>query len=1116
MLILFAKYTLFMCLAIISDNSNCEKKLYEASTNGGVYWKASCTAKCLSIEKNKNFENCFDSCQSDENSNTNVELKKINESHDLELLCRDDRSITLKVILPHQKNSLHQYHRLAVNSKLYPQKGSSGNNETNNSNNTQEIYIVNISLAHDAKDISVYLSNENMITIGNLSQNTNYSISVAVVYSSEEYSIIAKGRQFKTLGRGYKPKEIQDISLLKFDEDESDEKLVTALISWKPSSDMTCHYGLVCYSPEHLDMEATSIDIRDTEKFFTYNLENLTFSTVYNIGIRAMHTNDSSKESGMKWETITTPSCIEMHNTNFNICDPLKPEELSVTEHFLLPNVFSLNISWQHPIYKPDYYTLRLLDLDQLRTHSVKKYDYNVSKDETWYFIPNIKLNGLLFEIHLTACTPGGNATAVLTQTTNKPHLVSVSPDRNYILKLGTAIFAPLFCIAILSLTAFIVCHRRAKLKRFQERCKYFEELEKKAPIDPKSTFEFPTKTLILPQSQDDTHQFQLDLEEKLFFNDDMEVNRSDVKLYEVLGEGAFGLVRRGIYHKSKQNVGDGVGSNGVNGSDGGDGNTREVAVKMLKDQPSVDDVRAFKREIEVMKSVGRHPNIVGIIGHYTRKCNEMLLLTEYCSFGNLLFFLRNEWKYLHELSFCTMKDPAPTFNWSQKHHHQHQNKQYSIRESATASAKKTQKHHHTENEFNFDSTIVEQIKQKYKNFNSVSSNASTAYARSPANETTAMLSQFAPPPPAPPPLPPPSTLPKPPPPPPLPPSATAAVNGVKLNIYRNQIKPSAQRMAKFNKSYGYEDICTNACKCHVDILAPSPSTTNATKSLLMGNIGKGESALCGQIKISPKCNCRLKRNGVLSVDNEGYYKNLTTTQTSTTVGRDRDRDKEKPSSKLSTSPENKNAESPIEAKREPLRTTDLLEIAKQVAMGMEFLSKNKIVHRDLAARNVLVSSDRTVKIADFGLSRDVYQENVYKKTGNGKLPIKWLALESMTHQVYTSQSDVWSFGILLYEIITLGGIPYPSIPTNRLVHLLKTGYRMESPKNCSQGLYNLMTACWNANPAERPNFTEIINILDNLLIESPQLPIEKLTSTPNEKNSSETLSSDESYLKPL
>ncbi|XP_046812087.1 tyrosine-protein kinase receptor torso-like, partial [Lucilia cuprina] len=75
----------------------------------------------------------------------------------------------------------------------------------------------------------------------------------------------------------------------------------------------------------------------------------------------------------------------------------------------------------------------------------------------------------------------------------------------------------------------------------------------------------------------------------------------------------------------------------------------------------------------------------------------------------------------------------------------------------------------------------------------------------------------------------------------------------------------------------------------------------------------------------------------------------------------------------------------------------------------------------------------------------------MYKKTGNGKLPIKWLALESMTHQVYTTQSDVWSYGVLLYEIITLGATPYPSISTSRLLHLLKSGYRMEKPKGCGQ-----------------------------------------------------------------
>lgn len=82
-------------------------------------------------------------------------------------------------------------------------------------------------------------------------------------------------------------------------------------------------------------------------------------------------------------------------------------------------------------------------------------------------------------------------------------------------------------------------------------------------------------------------------------------------------------------------------------------------------------------------------------------------------------------------------------------------------------------------------------------------------------------------------------------------------------------------------------------------------------------------------------------------------------------------------------------------------------------------------------------------------LSRDVYQYNMYRKKGAGKLPIKWLAIESLTHQVYTSHSDVWSYGILLYEILTLGSEPYPSIATNDMVRLLNTGYRMERPTNC-------------------------------------------------------------------
>ncbi|KAG5673371.1 hypothetical protein PVAND_003427 [Polypedilum vanderplanki] len=165
------------------------------------------------------------------------------------------------------------------------------------------------------------------------------------------------------------------------------------------------------------------------------------------------------------------------------------------------------------------------------------------------------------------------------------------------------------------------------------------------------------------------------------------------------------------------------------------------------------------------------------------------------------------------------------------------------------------------------------------------------------------------------------------------------------------------------------------------------------------------------------------------------------------------------------------------------LTSSDLLSFAKQICDGMDFLARKKVVHRDLAARNILVCSNKTVKISDFGLSRDIYQDLVYRKTGNGKLPIKWLALESMTHQVYTSQSDVWSFGVLLYEIVTLGCVPYSSINVENLLKFLRSGFRMERPSHCHILLYELMMLCWHANPMNRPSFDELSLKLNEFLL---------------------------------
>ncbi|KAM4541777.1 tyrosine-protein kinase receptor TYRO3 isoform 4-T4 [Odontesthes bonariensis] len=166
-----------------------------------------------------------------------------------------------------------------------------------------------------------------------------------------------------------------------------------------------------------------------------------------------------------------------------------------------------------------------------------------------------------------------------------------------------------------------------------------------------------------------------------------------------------------------------------------------------------------------------------------------------------------------------------------------------------------------------------------------------------------------------------------------------------------------------------------------------------------------------------------------------------------------------------------------------------LVQFMLDISRGMEYLSSKNIIHRDLAARNCMLDENISVCVADFGLSKKIYSGDYYRQGSVSKLPVKWIALESLADNVYTTQSDVWAFGVTMWEIMTRGQTPYPGVENSEIYEFLIKGERLKRPADCREDIYQIMHSCWSPVPKFRPSFRQLVSQLEALQLSLSPVP---------------------------
>lgn len=168
------------------------------------------------------------------------------------------------------------------------------------------------------------------------------------------------------------------------------------------------------------------------------------------------------------------------------------------------------------------------------------------------------------------------------------------------------------------------------------------------------------------------------------------------------------------------------------------------------------------------------------------------------------------------------------------------------------------------------------------------------------------------------------------------------------------------------------------------------------------------------------------------------------------------------------------------ESSSQNITSNEVYRMAIEIADGMAYLAAKKFVHRDLAARNCMVAHDRTVKIGDFGMTRDIYVTDYYRKETRGLMPVRWMAPESLADGVFTSQSDIWSYGIVLWEISTLAEQPYQGLANEQVLEFVISRGKLKRPPDCTDLTFEIMDECWHWRPNDRPTFGDIVEKLES------------------------------------